>query len=335
VSTRVVARRRQSEGRDRGPGGRARSAILLGPQRLQVTLGPVASEVAPDGKIATVTAGWQEREGEDEELDAELGGRSLNLRLYERFDRVSDEDPELARAHRETQDRLKLLRRAYNVRLSRLKDAWEAVGRLTGGPDVLEPEREAALDGIRQLDNHQLSRVREIREEFAERHAPAELPAVVRERAEIAAILEKVDAVVVAGGHVAVLLNRLNLFGLGDLLAGKILIALSGGAMVLSPRVVLFHDSPPQGPGHAEAFEDGLGLFPGIVALPYGSQRLRTDDRERSGCFARRFAPATCVLLDAGTHVEWRRRGWRAVGEALAIQPDGGLAPLRARSRAR
>jgi len=132
-----------------------------------------------------------------------------------------------------------------------------------------------------------------------------------------------------------VLLNRLNLFGLGDLLAGKILIALSGGAMVLSPRVVLFHDSPPQGPGHAEAFEDGLGLFPGIVPLPYGSQRLRTDDRERSGRFARRFAPATCVLLDAGTHVEWRRRGWRSVGEALAIQPDGGLAPLRARSRAR
>ena len=234
-----MARRKQSEGRDRGPGGRARSAILLGPQRLQVTLGPVASEVAPDGKIATVTAGWQEREGEDEELDAELGGRSLNLRLYERFDRVSDEDPELARAHRETQDRLKLLRRAYNVRLSRLMDAREAVGRLTGGPDVLEPEREAALDGIRRLDNHQLSRVREIREEFAERHAPAELPAVARERAEIAASLEEVDAVVVAGGHVAVLLNRLNLFGLGELLAGKILIALSGGAMVLSPRVVL------------------------------------------------------------------------------------------------
>lgn len=276
-----------------------------------------------------MTAGWQERESEDEELDAELRGRSLNLLLYQRFERVCDEDPELARAHRDVQDRLKLLRRAYNVRLSRLMDAWEALGRLQGEPSVLGPERDAALDAIRRLDRHQLSRVREIRREFAERHAPTERPAVRRERAEIAAALAQIDAVLVAGGHVSVLLNRLNIFGLRDLLVGKTVIAVSGGAMVLSPRIILFHDSPPQGPGHAEAFEDGLGLFPGIVPLPYGSQRLRTGDRERSGRFARRFAPARCVLLDAGIRVEWRGRGWRSAGEAFSIRPDGGLAPLR------
>ena len=324
-------------GRRPGPRARLRAsrAILLGPQRLRPTVARVAAEVAPGGRIATVTAGWQEHEAEDEELDAQLGGRSLNLRLYERFDRVADRDPELARAHREAQDRLKLLRRAYNVRLSRLMEAWEALGRLQGDETLLGPERKSALEGIRRLDRHQLSRVREIRLEFAERHAPAERPAVAREREEIAAILDRVDAVVVTGGHVAVLLNRLNFFGLRELLAGKALIAVSGGAMALSPRVVLFHDSPPQGPGHAEAFEEGLALFPGIVALPHGSRRLRTDDRERTGRFARRFAPARCVLLDEGTRVEWHGRGWRSAGDAYALRAAGGLAPVGARARAR
>ena len=281
-----------------------------------------------------MTAGWQEREREDEELDAELGGRSVNLRLHERFERVSEEDPELAAAHRTVQDRLKLLRRAYNLRLARLMDAWVAVGRLAGEPEVLGPEREGALDAIRRLDRHQLARVREIREEFGERYRPGERPSVARERDEVARELGETEAVVVAGGHVAVLLNRLNTFGLRDLLAGRVLIAYSAGAMALSPRVVLFHDSPPQGAGHAEALEDGLGLFPGILALPDGSRRLRTDDPERTGRLARRFAPATCVLLDAGTRVEWRGRGWRSVGRALTIEPDGATAPLK-RSRAR
>jgi hypothetical protein len=303
--------------------------VLLGPQSLKPTLAEVVSEITPAGTIATVTAGWQEREGEDEELDAALDGRSLNLRLYERFDRVSDEDPELAAAHREIQDRLKLLRRAYNVRLTRLMDAWVAIAGLAGEPSVLGPEREAALEGIRRLDARQLSRVREIRDEFADRHRLEEHPALARERDEIAGLLEDVEAAVVAGGHVAVLLNRLNLFGLRGLLAGKVLVAYSAGAMALSPRVILFHDSPPQGAGHAEAFEEGLGMFPGILPLPSGSRRLRTDDQERTGRFARRFAPAICVLLDTGTRVQWRGRGWRSVGPALALEPDGLLEPLR------
>ena len=289
----------------------------------------MVAEVAPTGTIATITAGWQEREREDEELDAALGGRSLNLGLYERFDRLSDEDSELATAHREIQDRLKLLRRAYNERLTRLMDAWVAIAGLVGDPEVLEPEREAALEAIRRLDAHQLSRVQEMRTAFAKRYRVAERPAVTRQREEIAKLLADVKTVVVAGGHVAVLLNRLNLFGLRDLLAGKSLIAYSAGAMALSPRVVLFHDSPPQGAGNAEALEKGLGLFPGILPLPSGSRRLRTDDRERAGRFSRRFAPDTCVLLDPGTRVQWRGRGWRSVGKALFIESDGTLEPLR------
>ena len=38
--------------------------ILLGPQR-RATVDGVARALAPDGPVATVTAGWQEREPDD------------------------------------------------------------------------------------------------------------------------------------------------------------------------------------------------------------------------------------------------------------------------------
>ncbi|MEJ2540224.1 MAG: hypothetical protein P8188_09665, partial [Gemmatimonadota bacterium] len=105
--------------------------------------------------------------------------------------------------------------------------------------------------------------------------------------------------------HVPVLLNRLRLFGVDQLLGGRSVVASAGGAMALSDRVVLFHDSPPWGPGHAEVGEVGMGLYPDVVALPDPSVRLSLDDPGRVSRMALRFAPETCVLLEPGTRVEW------------------------------
>ena len=49
--------------------------------------------------------------------------------------------------------------------------------------------------------------------------------------------------------------------------------------MAISERVVLFHDSPPQGPGAAEVLDAGLGLVGDVVVLPQPEFRLRLDDR--------------------------------------------------------
>jgi peptidase E len=111
--------------------------------------------------------------------------------------------------------------------------------------------------------------------------------------------------VLVAGGHVAVLLNRLRLFGFAELARGKPIIAWSAGAMALSDRVVLFHDRPPQGAAHAEILEGGLGLIPGVVALPHAHRRLALEDPERVREFAQRFAPARCLTLEHGSLVRW------------------------------
>src|SRR5690606_41913723 len=66
--------------------------------------------------------------------------------------------------------------------------------------------------------------------------------------------LDNVETVVITGGNVAILINRLRLFGLGNMLKAKNVVAWSAGAMALCDRIVLFHDNPPQGRRNPEVF---------------------------------------------------------------------------------
>ena len=311
-------------GRDKG------RIVLLGPQSRVVTAGEVVADLCPEGRIATVTAGWQEREPEDEELDAVLGGRTVNLRLYGRAETASAADPELAGAHRSLQETLKLLRRAYNVRLSKLIDTWTALMAMPGDAAVLDPERAAALETVRQLDASHMARIGEMRAEFFDRWKPGERDAIVEQRTRIEQELADASAVAIAGGHIAVLLNRLRIFELDRLLANMPVVAWSAGAMALAETVVLFHDHPPQGPGNAEAFDHGLGFYSDLIPLPDASRRLALDDPARTGRLARRFAPALCVLLDDGSLIERRKGKWAASETTRRIAADGTTAEVAA-----
>ncbi len=287
--------------------------VLLGPQRPNPDVRAAVAGLGEPGPVAIVTAGWQEWEGEDAGLRDSLGPGAFNLRLYGRAEQVWRDDPELARAHRKLQEDVRAVRRAYNVRLARTMDAWIDLQKLSGDPMVLDPEREDALAAVRELDRHHARRLVELRGAFYARYDPLMRAPVGRHREEIRRALEPARGVVVEGGHVPALLNRLRLFGVDQLLGGKTVVACSGGAMALAHQVVLFHDAPPWGPGHAELGEVGLGLFPGLVALPHGSARLRLDDPGKVSRMARRFAPDVCVVLDPGTRLDWDGR-WHAHG---------------------
>jgi hypothetical protein len=91
------------------------------------------------------------------------------------------------------------------------------------------------------------------------------------------------------------------------------LVAWSAGAMVLTERIVLFHDQVAQGVAHTEVYGEGLGVVHGLVLLPHARRRLRVDDPLRMGVLARRFAPSGCVVLDDGVR--------------LPLEPDGALPP--------
>lgn len=303
-----------------------RSIWLLGPQYHAPNLGERFAELdIPEGPIAVVTAGWQEREGEDEELDNHLDGRSMDLELYRRADHVFRTDSEFRDAHREVQRLLREVESVYDLRLSYVAESVRRLLVAKGHAEVLEPEQEHAIQQLRELDAWHLQRIVELRTEFENEWEPLERDAIAHEREELKKLLEKAPAVVITGGHVAVLLNRMRLFGMKELLDGKTVIAWSAGAMVLTERVVLFHDHPPQGPGNAEVVEEGLGLAPGIVALPDARKRLDLESKDRVASFSRRFQPDACIVMGDGDCIAWDGKAWSAHDEAQRLGPDGGL----------
>ena len=273
--------------------------------------------------MATITAGWQERESEVDLLDRELAGQSVNLRLHQRAERVFAEDPELFDAHRDSQRELFQLERHYQIRLAHAMDAaLELWDEETSGPALVDA-RKHSIETLRGVDEWHLDRVDALRAEFDERMRPLERSGIAAERAQLEAIVGEASAVAIAGGHVAVLLNRLRLFKLGPLLTDKPLFVWSAGAMAMTERVVLFHDHPPQGPGTAAVLERGLGRCPGLVALPHGGRRLALDDRRRVARFAQRFDPRRCVLLEAGDRLTWDDGQWSAPKPVRCLSPGG------------
>ncbi len=303
---------------------------LLGPQSLRPTLADTARRLGISGRIAAVTAGWQEREAEIDEMREHLEQPVVDLELHRRCERVFAEDPGFFRAHRARQDRLRAMHQLYRYRLDFIIQPARELLRREGDPELLEPEREAAIETVRRLDQDYLERIAAVHRAFEREHPPGHHAALERQRDEIAALLEGSAALVIAGGHVAVLVNRLRLFRLADLVADLPVIAWSAGAMALAERIVLFHDSPPQGAGNAEVLDLGLGLAPGLVPLPHARRRLRLEDPHRVELFARRFAPATCLVLEEGTAVSFDGRRWRPDSPVRRLSATGLVEELEA-----
>ena len=305
--------------------------VLLGPQRRLPTVGgAVASLTCGDGPVAVITAGWQEREDEDAELRAAVGRPTRNLRLYARSEQVMVSDPELASSWRETQIRLRQLQELYRIRLEHAvvaaREVWNRRRRLAA--DLVDEELAAAVEAVRTLDGEHLDRIRRERRIADAGWRLEERAAVMEARARVADDVAECAAVLVAGGHVVVLLNRLRLLGLDTILASRPVVAWSAGAMVLADRIVAFHDSPPQGPGAAEVVESGFGLVRDVVPFPHASRRLRLGDPERVGGLARRMAPAACVTLDDGAQLRRGQDGnWVPVSDVRQLQMDGTVAP--------
>lgn len=304
------------------------SLILLGPQRLEPVLRPELDRLAIRGQIAAITAGWQEREGEDEELAEHLGRPLVDLRLHGRCDEVFQEDRELAEAHRARQDHLRAMQQLYRLRLDYALEPARRLMRMGGDPELLDSERENAIKAIRMLDKRHTQQLAVVHRDFEDRYRPGKRPAVRRHREEINEIINKSSALTIAGGHVAVLVNRMRLFGIKEHLHSLPVFAWSAGAMSLADRIVLFHDSPPQGAGNAEVLDVGLGHYRGLVPLPNARQRLRLQDPVRVSLFARRFAPDLCVPLDAKMSIARSIGGWRPNSGTLKLTSDGRVIPL-------
>ena len=300
---------------------------LLGPQRYP-TVGAVVAAEHAGGQIATLTAGWQERETADTELSGLLGGRDVNLLLYRRWLDVQERDAQFGAGRRQVQGVLDELQDIYLLRLDHALQAVYAVQRRSGSDRLRGEAITAAISAVRDLDAEHLRRAGAVREEFYQAWEPHSRPVIAGHRAEIDAILARAGTLVITGGHVGVLADTLHLFNVAASLRSPV-VAWSAGAMALTSRIVLFNDRAPQGPGHPEVLGAGLSLLPGTVLLPHAGARLLLNNGPRMAVLARRFEPATCVLLEAGTRVDTSTDG--TLGRPVRVlAPDGRVNTLEA-----
>jgi hypothetical protein len=301
--------------------------ILLGPQR-RPTLDSVVASLGLDGPFATITAGWQEGEQDDGELRKRLGHRDVNLSLYRRWLDVLERDPQFAAADRRLRAVLEEMQDIYLLRLDYAMRAVYAVQRRNGDDKIRDGALADAIASVRELDAAHLHRVSEIRLEFYQARQPHNRPVIAEHRDEVSRLLGDAAALVLAGGHVGVLADVLHLFNVAAALRSPV-IAWSAGAMALTDRIVLFNDRAPQGPGHPEVYGSGLSLLRSLVLLPHARAKLLLDDAPRMAIFARRLAPARCILLETGTRIDTDSDG-TCPPDARVLAEDGRVTSLEA-----
>lgn len=304
--------------------------VLLGPQRPVVNLRDAVDAAGiGEGPIAVISAGWQEAEGDIADVQEAVGLPLEDLGLYQRAEALLANEAAMAEAYRVRQNRLIEQQRLYRLRLKPLAQAARAVWRSEGEPDLLRAEKRHAIAQLRALDRHHLQRTELVHREFDTRYSGDTNARLAKHIAEIGEILTHCRAVLVTGGNVTVLLNRMRLFDIGRLIAALPVIGWSAGAMVLAERIVLFHDKTPQGRREPEVLGAGLGLVGGCVVLPDAERRLRRGDRPRTATFSRRFAPDTCYTLDSGSMLRLDSGIVVTARSVRRLKNDGRFSPVQ------
>jgi len=305
--------------------------LLLGPQHPVVNLdSALARSGIGDGPIGVISAAWQEAEADIDAVQRLVQNPLSDLRIYQRTDALFAADKRLHEAYRLRQDRLIEQQRLYRMRLKHLMVAARQTLRTAGDSAVVAAERRHAISQLRALDRHHLGQVEKIHSHFDSTFGAGSDAPLSEYAAAIEEELSRFETVLITGGNVIVLMNRLRLCGLDRQLQQKNIIGWSAGAMVLCDHIVLFHDRMPQGRRDPEIVGRGMGLLPGLVLLPDTKGRLRTKDLVRTGLFSRRFAPATCMTLDNGSLLLFEGQTLRDSESAKRMTRDGKFRRVRA-----
>ncbi len=299
-----------------------RQVTLLGPLD-GVDLAAEIAAFGVDGPVALVTAGWEEGERNDAEVDRRLGGGSRNLNLYGRRLDILESDPGYADAERLLRTQIDELRELYLLRLRHALAGLEVIRRRFAEAQRRPgSELDAAIDAVRMLDETHTSSIAAAYEHFYAQNPPHERPAITRHREEVAAIVAGCAAIAIAGGHVGVLNDCLHLGHLAALIEERPLLAWSSGCVAVSERIVVIDDDDPAGRPD-EIYDIGIGVARGMVALPAATSRLHAHDPDRLAVLARRCAPSVCVLLDPGDRLELRSGRLADLTSVGVVAEDG------------
>lgn len=279
--------------------------------------------------MALISAGWRYDEERDEPLRSALGVPVHNLRLYGAFQELERLAPELVAAHARRQATLKAIkvryRQAIVSRLAGVQEQW------ADRQDASSPWFRLAILHLQEVDDLFLAEAGRLHEEFDETERPFSHPVVIALRARITDILDQCQAVLIAGGHVGVLRNRMSFFGVDQALRDKRVIAWSGGAMVLAERILLYHDYTTHGVGLAEYLDRGFGLVPGVVFLPHAENRLDLKRAENVAILAARVSPLRAIMLENGGGIGPTGERIGSAAAVREVRPDGTIGALTER----
>jgi hypothetical protein len=312
--------------------GRLRSealspVVVLGPERPAPMLPGVLDLLGVRGPVALISAGWRYDEERDEPLREAVGRPVKNLAVYRAFREVEREAPALVAAYTAKQDRLRAMKERYRAAITHAHAEALALRAQSGDGDC--PWFRAAVQHLRDVDDVFLAEADRLHEAFAREARPLEHVSVRRRADAMRDALDACELVLVAGGHVGVLRNRLAFFGFDRLLAGRRIVAWSGGAMVLSERVLLYHDHTNYGVGTAEMLDRGLGLMTGAIFLPHAPARLLLDNPDNVAVLAHRLAPRKAIGLVNGAVLDGLApHAVARPGSALLLGVDGVVRPL-------
>ena len=109
--------------------------LLLGPQRPTANIAEAMAKAGLEPRsVAVISAGWQEAEGDIDDVRDIVGVPVTDLTLYSRAESLFEEHPPLRDAYRQRQETLKEQQRLYRMRLKQLAIAARNIIRAITGP---------------------------------------------------------------------------------------------------------------------------------------------------------------------------------------------------------
>ncbi|MAA77907.1 MAG: hypothetical protein CL916_01505 [Deltaproteobacteria bacterium] len=307
---------------------------ILGPQRGAPLLIDIIHDQYPQAKIAVISAGWRHEESQLRSLARDLQRPLELLPLYQWFDDLGRTEPELSNEHALRQKRIKSYKDTYRLKLQYGMEFLQAIRKKQDiSPELFMEDVLSAQEDIQKIDMEAMERIGRIRDSFPNLVQPWLHPSAQPFHEEIKETLDACDVLLITGGHVAILRNRMFFFGCQKLLQqflkqGKTIIAWSAGAMSLCEQIILYYDDPPDGSGNAEVLDTGMGLLPHVLFFPHAQQRLRITDTKRMRDLAQRFSQYQCITLEKETHLTFDQDGWSYHNNVQKCSLDGLLINL-------
>ncbi len=296
------------------------SLTILGPERPEGALPGVLQKHGVTGPLALVSAGWRYDEARDEPLRTAVPNEVRNLRLYDRFRILEREAPDLISRYTAKQDALRRVKHRYRMRVQ--AGLASATALHAEYKDVSCRWFLQSIRHLQETDELFLAEARALHDRFESEAQPGQHPLVRRARETVREELAGCAALLIAGGHIGVLRNRCFFFDLGPVLNHQPLYAWSAGAMLLTERVLLYHDRTAYGPGTAEFLDHGFGLLRNTVFLPHARERLDLDNTLNLTVLVHRLAPRRVIGLENGAVYD-NGAYTGAPGAAFALHLDG------------